>query len=114
MADLTQARAKAYFNYDPNTGLLSYIERPEREFASNMTYARHKRRVGKIAGCMNHDGYVKVHIDGIYYSAHRIAWLIMTGELVKYPDFEIADREPTEHAIQNRVRKIEALQAASQ
>lgn len=89
MADLTQARVKAYFNYDPDTGLMSFKERDKREFANKALYTRHKLRVGKVAGSPNNDGYVKVHIDGVYYSAHRVAWLIMTGELVKYPDFEI-------------------------
>lgn len=118
MADLTQARAKAYFNYDPDTGLMSYLERPEREFATNMTYARHKRRVGKVSGCRNIDGYIKIHIDGVYYYAHRIAWLIMTGELVNYPDFEIdhinGDRSDNRWCNLRKVTKSENQRNSSQ
>lgn len=65
------ARAKEYFSYNAETGDLS------------------RRPSGRRVGCANHDGYVKVFIDGKYYSAHRVIWLIMTGEWPVYPQFEI-------------------------
>lgn len=89
MAEPTEARACAYFNYDPATGLFTIRERPRHEFSRPESYTRHLAIVGKQVGCPNSDGYVKVHIDGTYHSAHRLAWLMMTGEWVKYPDFEI-------------------------
>jgi len=51
--------------------------------------ARHEARIGKIAGSLNADGYVKLIIDGRSYYAHKVAWLVMTGEWVTYPEFEI-------------------------
>lgn len=89
MAGPTQARACAYFNYDPDTGLMTFKERDRQDFVSDLTYRRHLSRVGTVAGSPNNEGYVKLHIDGAYYSAHRVAWLIMTGELISYPEFEI-------------------------
>lgn len=84
----TQARAKEYFNYNPETGDLLVKERPRSEFHA-LGFARHLKRVSKPSGCINSYGYRKVLIDKTYHSAHRIAWLIMTGEWSKYPDFEI-------------------------
>lgn len=88
MAVPTQARAKAYFNYIPDTGELLFKERPASEF-SPACHAKHMKRIGLPAGAPNVQGYGKVHMDGTYYSAHRIAWLIMTGEWAPYPEYEI-------------------------
>lgn len=89
MADLTQARAKAYYNYDRDTGLFFFKERDRSEFSLGCIYVRHLNSVGRQAGCANQQGYVKLVIDGKYYAAHRVAWLIATGEWVEYPAFEI-------------------------
>jgi HNH endonuclease len=89
MADLTQARALEYYNYDASTGTFFFNERPRHEFSRQELYTRHLQRVGTKAGSSNSEGYLKLLIDGKYYSGHRIAWLIMTGEIVQYPEFEI-------------------------
>lgn len=89
MADLTQSRAMQYYNYDAETGAFFFKERPASEFVKGPIYIRHLGYVGRVAGSQSQQGYVKLLIDGKYYYAHRIAWLIMTGEIVKYPEFEI-------------------------
>lgn len=88
MAALTQARIREYFNYDPLTGDLIVRERPRSEFAPNW-HSRHLKRVGKPAGKLNVEGYLKVTIDGRLYSAHRVIWMLVHGEMPAYPDFEI-------------------------
>lgn len=118
MAELIQARAKAYFNYDPDTGLMSLRERDRQEFTCDLAYHRHKSRVGKFAGSPNNEGYIKLHIDGAYYTAHRVAWLIMTGEVVPYPDFEIdhinGNRSDNRWANLRKVTKSENQRNAGQ
>lgn len=89
MAVPTQARACEYFNYDAETGDLIFRERPRREFPSEATYAVHLNRVGFPAGSISSEGYRKVHIDGAYHPAHRVIWLMQTGEWISYPALEI-------------------------
>lgn len=76
------------FEYDKATGHLIY-KQIEKDGVSPAVYQRHQPRVGKPAGCANQDGYIKVSMSDKYYSAHRIIWLMMTGEMPEYPFFEI-------------------------
>lgn len=87
MKNPTQHQAKDYFEYDPLTG----------DFQRN----------GKKAGSVNADGYVKLFMDGKYYSAHKIAWLIHYGEWLSYPEFEIDhdNRNRSDNRISN-LRKV--------
>ena len=60
----TDERLRALVSYDPDTGVLSRTG---------------GRYAGKALGCLIHGG-VQVHIGGTKYYAHRVAWLLMTGE----------------------------------
>lgn len=63
---LTQAIVKEIYDYDPNTGIFFWKKgRPP---------------VGKKAGWLDGGGYIKLSIFGVKYTAHRIAFLYMTGE----------------------------------
>ena len=72
---LSYQRAHDLFEYEPAAGLLT-----RRVTTSS------NARGGDVAGSSNGRGYLTVRIDGNKYVAHRIAWLLMTGE---WPDFEI-------------------------
>lgn len=63
MNELTQARLKEVLNYDPETGRISRIERPNDVI----------ERLCK--------GYLNICLDGKQYRSHRIAWLYMTGQV---------------------------------
>lgn len=106
MAIPTQARVREYFNYDPATGDLLVKERPKSGF-SPARYSSHMKQIGKPAGGRLAGGYIKVHIDGEYYLAHRIVWLFVTGQWVTYPDFEIdhVNGNRSDNRIQN-LRKV--------
>ena len=83
-------RVMQFFEYDKSSGQLLLRERSREEFSNHALWSRHVNNdVGRVAGCPNSDGYIKVHMDGTYYSAHRIAWLIMTGDWPEYPAWEI-------------------------
>ncbi|WP_395454812.1 HNH endonuclease signature motif containing protein [Azospirillum melinis] len=66
----TQERVRELFNYDPETGIFTWrISRTG------------SIRVGQVAGTVRKvTGYVRIHVDGKFYYAHRLAWLYMTGE----------------------------------
>lgn len=65
---LTAERARELLNYDPETGVLTWKG------------GRRGVRVGSIAGTPNTRGYLTVGVDRRRYFAHRLAWLIATGE----------------------------------
>ena len=62
--------------YDPNTGTLYWIG-----------YLRDGqisiKKKPKLAGSVNNVGYLQLGIDGVTYAAHRLIYLMMTGD---WPD----------------------------
>lgn len=68
---LTQAHLKQLLNYDPKTGIFTYLKE------------KGKRHIGDVAGAQDKYGYISIGIDYIKYKAHRLAWLYMTGEFPK-------------------------------
>lgn len=60
--------ARKVFVYDPETGCLLWRRSSRRGF------------VGREAGTINNYGYRQIRTNGRVYMAHRVAWLIMTGE----------------------------------
>lgn len=63
VANITADRARELFNYDPETGLFAWKDTGRPAFTS---------RTAK--------GYPVGNADGKKYYAHRMAWLITTGE----------------------------------
>jgi len=66
---LTQKKLKELLHYNPETGLFTRLVHR----SSNAT-------IGRIAGCANLDGYIMIKIGKRLYSAHRLAFLYITGE----------------------------------
>lgn len=69
---ITATEARELLHYDPITGAL--------------TWKRHmstRARRGSEAGVIQEGRYRRVGIFGKYYMAHRLAWLIVTGDWPK-------------------------------
>ncbi len=67
-AKLTLSGVEKYFNYNPDTGGLTWAIRVCK-----------KKPVGAIAGYLTSDGYRTVKVNGQGFRAHRVAYRIMTG-----------------------------------
>jgi len=58
---LTHAELKEWLYYNCLTGIFIWLK-------------SFNGRAGGIAGCLNHDGYIHIKINGKSYLAHRLAW----------------------------------------
>lgn len=74
------------FNYDPETGALTWRRYGERGKSWNSKYA------GKPALSNVVNGYLRGKLDGRAYSAHRIIWKMLHGEDPDNIDHVNADR----------------------
>jgi hypothetical protein len=59
------ATAKEFFDYDPETGRITWRVR-----------SGQRAKIGDVAGSINNRGYRQVMFKGKRYLAHRIAWLL--------------------------------------
>lgn len=83
LTDLTAAKVRRTFTYDPDEGLLRWKNDAGR-------YGRIP--AGTVAGRIHEEGYRYVMVDGKQYRASRIIWLYMTG---KWPPVQV-DHEDTD------------------
>lgn len=67
---ITAPELREMIHYDPETGLFTW-----RKGRGN-----NRRLPGDPAGCLSRRGYIVICIKYRLYSAHRLAWLYMTGE----------------------------------
>lgn len=67
-SQITPERVADLFDYNKETG----------EFIRKFQTSRHA--IGSVAGFVRSDGYVIIKIDGVPFLAHRLVWLIETGE----------------------------------
>lgn len=79
----SQAVLRELFDYNPETGELTWLRRPEKTGQWNGKYA------GKAAGTPR-KGYVSVTIDRQKYQAHRLIWKLVFGTI---PNEKMVDHE---------------------
>ena len=89
---LTAERARKLLHYDPNPGILTWKERTPDMFKDGKPgkYGKYgaernckiwnTKYAGKPIKCKRYDGYIVFRLDGFTYRAHRVIWLIQTGE----------------------------------
>lgn len=83
---LDAEKAAAIFDYDPHSGSLKWRCLSRDACESDMAWRAKSRVFGKEAGSILKNGYRSVAVDGKRYYAHRIAWLLLTGD---WPRFDI-------------------------
>lgn len=65
---ITQTRLKELLQYDPNTGVFTWIKSG-------------RGRRANVAGSIGKRGYIEIGIDSNKYLAHRLAWLFVYGHM---------------------------------
>lgn len=66
--------------YDPATGILTWRLRPPDHFATvSSQRSWNTKHAGKPAGSLQSNGYVSLELQGSRLTAHRLAWVLMTG-----------------------------------
>lgn len=86
---LSAERARELLSYNPETGDLRW-----RVAAAKKVYP------GKLAGTAPGKGYRRIRIDKVLYCAHRIAWLIGTGNWPK-EQVDHIDGNPSNNRLAN-------------
>lgn len=86
MAVLTYKEAINILQYEPETGKLIWKPRPEHMFQTKLSFQMWTARFsGKEAFCSRSRcfNYFAGEVGGKRYLAHRVAWLLMTGDWPK-------------------------------
>ncbi len=65
---IKQSELKELLDYNPDTGIFIWKVKS--------TY----KKIGDIAGYEAQDGYVRIKIKSIYYTAHKLAWIYSYNE----------------------------------
>jgi len=94
--NITRDQVLTWLSYDPETGLFRWIK------------AKQKIRVGEVAGTVE-EGYIRIRVQLKKYSAHRLAWLVMTGEWPNIIDHINGDRADNRWANLRNVTQKENL-----
>lgn len=66
--ELTQERLKELLHYDPDTGVFTWN-----------VYRKSGSSRGDVAGGRSPRGYRRIKLDGVFYQAHKLAWLYVHG-----------------------------------
>lgn len=64
----TRERLVELVSYEPETGCFRWLVR------------RGSVNAGDLAGCFDYERYWRIRVDGVNHRAHRLAFVIMTGE----------------------------------
>jgi hypothetical protein len=88
---LTQERLKELLNYDPATGVFTWLKPVNR-------YSMVKP--GDRAGCLHKRGYIHIKVDGDCYKAHRLAWLYVHGRWPE-PSIDHINRDKADNRLVN-------------
>ena len=77
----SQEYLKECFDYNPETGILMWKQRPQHHYSTDTNFiGSNKRFLNKVAGTLNKNmGYLSVKVQDSNFRVHRIIWKLVTG-----------------------------------
>lgn len=85
--EITQETLKSLLEYDPETGIFIWKERPREHFKTKRSHTIwNVKNAGKEAGWLDEKGYVRIKINEHVYKAHRMVFLYIYGWMPKEVD----------------------------
>jgi hypothetical protein len=85
--ELTQELLKEALNFDNDSGLFTWKTRPLHHFKNLRSMNKWNTRYANTkAGSLQKRGYIEISLLSKSYTAHRLAWLYMTGN---FPENQI-------------------------
>ena len=95
--DMTQDELKSRLHYDPETGVFTWLDNPERGEAWRNRYP------GTVAGTKLATGYISISLSKKPYLAHRLAFLFVHGYIPPEVDHIDGDTE------NNRIKNLRSV-----
>lgn len=84
------SKMKEYLNYDPETGLFTWIKTTSRRV-----------KVGDVAGRVSNSGHLGISFMGSRYQAHRLAWGFTYGYVPNDLEIDHQDEDKLNNRIDN-------------
>jgi hypothetical protein len=106
-----QVTLKRLFDYDQQSGILTWLERLPSDFQSERSAHAcsvwNAKYAGKSAGSVQSNGYIVTSIYGTNCRVHRVIWKWMTGSDAEFVDHIDCDRSNNRWANLRSVSKAE-------
>lgn len=104
----TQTQLLNVLSYNPSTGSLTWKVRPESEFSAKAHAAAwNAKNANKPALTANSTGYRAGTVFGKAWKAHRIIWMMMTGEIPDCIDHIDGDRQNNKWSNLRNVSRVQ-------
>jgi hypothetical protein len=100
-------------DYDPETGIFTWKNRPREHFSHDITWRLVNSRFnGKIAGYANPDGKERIKLNYFEYKGHILAWFYVHKEWPKF-DIDHKDVNGFNNSIINLRKTTDSLNKAN-
>lgn len=89
-------------SYDPETGILTGLKRPDSHFPSpHVAAIWNAKFFGNTLGKIDREGYVLIGMDRKRYRAHRLIWMLVYGEDLGQLDPDHINRVKSDNRLLN-------------
>lgn len=102
----SQKLLRQILDYNPNTGILTWKERPPELFANAknpVAYAKtwNKQNAGKTAGAKSNNGRLQICVQNRNYNAHKIIWIWLYGTWNPLYEIDHINGDPSDNRQSN-------------